>query len=106
MTPIFIYKRLKKATAPVAELTLANPGVRVESSEVQIQDVLRVLLPRKATFSEWRDGELTKRAPQSPEEHVVAALRRFLPRPYFASRDVPKSFQPRYTRSVEVPDVP
>lgn len=103
MSSIFyIYKSLRSGLVPVAQLTLAESTVNVATSEQQIQRVLGILLARPAKISEWSGNDLIKTTPGTPEEHVTARLKRFLPRPYFASRDVPEAFDPRYSSSVEV----
>lgn len=100
---IYIYKALQRGLVPVAHLTLAAGRVTVSASEQLIGKVLDGALSRPAKLSEWRGNELVKTEPKTPEEHLVARLKRFLPRPYFASRDVPDdAVQARYVSSVEV----
>jgi hypothetical protein len=76
--------------------------VEVETSEVQVKHLLAKVLTRPALVAEWNKGALTKRRPESTQEAVVARLKRFLTRPYFASRTKPKSFDPIYQTRVEV----
>lgn len=103
---IYIYKVLKKGMAPIARLSLLAHSVTVDSSEVEIRQVLKGIFSRPALISSWKGDDLIKRKPESLEEFVTAGLKRFLSRPYFASRDVPETFTPRYTVSLEVNDVP
>lgn len=96
----YIFKALQKGMVAVARITVGSP-ILVESSEVAIQKVLEGVLSRPVQVAAWKGADLVKRDPQDPEERVVAGLKRFLVRPYFASRDVPEGFVPRYTSTVE-----
>lgn len=100
--PFYIYKSLQRGLVPVARLSIEDSSVQVEASEVNIQRVLAGVFSRKAQVSVWRGDELIKYEPKTSEERAVTCLKRFLPRPYFASRDVPEAFSPRYHSTVEV----
>lgn len=97
----YIFKALQRGLVPVARITVGSP-ILLETSEVTVQKVLEGVLSRPVQVSEWKGDDLVKREPRDAEERAVAGLKRFLTRPYFASRDVPEGFVPRYTSTVEV----
>lgn len=99
---LYIYKNLQRGLCPVAKLSVEPSTIKVEASELTVQRVLAGVLTRRAVVSQWKGNELVQHEPTSPEERAVACLKRYLPRPYFASRDVPDGFTPRYSSTVEV----
>lgn len=100
--PFYVYKALRRGMVPVAHLVVTNTGVRLETRERAIERALELAFRKPALLSSWSGNELVKKKPVTVEERVVALLKRYFPRPYFASRDAPESFDPIYTKFVEV----
>jgi len=98
----YIYKTLKKGLCPVARVSWSPSGVQVDASEKEILRVLQGVLSRSATVSIWEGHDLIKNKAATPQDEVTARLKRFLPRPYFASYNVPEDFAPKYSNRIEV----